>query len=150
MKNFFLIIFVLILYQCGFTSVYKNTENQNIKVIVQNVEGDKAINNLIKSEIKKYSKHDTENVYTVDAKTIYTKTTISKDKTGKATNLQLTVRINFAIKLDDKSKSFSFVETLSIENSSNSYEQNNYEKEIKKNFVNSIIQKLFLELLKIK
>ena len=39
---------------CGFNPVYKNLQNINFEIILNEMSGDRDINNLIKSNLKKY------------------------------------------------------------------------------------------------
>ena len=75
---------------------------------------------------------------------------LSKDLTGKASDLQLTAKSSFTITYKDIEEKFIIEESLNIEDSSNAYEQNNYENVIRNNFASSISQKLILKLISIK
>ena len=108
--------------------------------------GDNQLNNLVKTQLAKYSKNDSDKVYNVVVDTKHEKIIISKDKTGRATNLQLTTNINFKVNFNQKNYNFSFNESLNIENSSDSYEQRKYENIIKNNFIQSIVKKLIVRL----
>ena len=48
MKNITLIFFLLFLYSCGYTSVYKNQKSQDFQINIIEMTGDIEINNLIK------------------------------------------------------------------------------------------------------
>ena len=49
-KYLFIIIFLF--YGCGYTSIYTDKKNQNIKINIVNMEGDKTTNNFIKNQLK--------------------------------------------------------------------------------------------------
>lgn len=151
MKNIILILLIFTLTSCGYSTVYnKNNTTKNLNIVVQNMEGDRSINNLVHRKLKKYSTDKTDEMYIIDLDSSLSKSTISKDKTGKATNINLSVNINFDVRFDEKNENFSFRENINIENSSDLYEQNKYENEIKNNFADSIIEKLILKLSQIK
>ena len=82
--------------------------------------------------------------------TTFNKDVLSKDKTGRATDLKLSTSANFIVNYRDQIKEFSFEENLIIDNSSDFYEQSNYENNIKKNFVNTIVDKFIIKLKLIK
>ena len=42
MKNIFLITLLVFIYSCGYTSVYKNLERQDIIIVVTETKGDRA------------------------------------------------------------------------------------------------------------
>ena len=146
MRNFFVIFLFLLLSHCGYTAVYKGIENQDIKISITSMRGDNQLNNLVKTQLAKYSKNYSDKVYNVVVDTKHEKIIISKDKTGRATNLQLTTNINFKVNFNQKDYNFSFNESLNIENSSDSYEQRKYENIIKNNFIQSIVKKLIVRL----
>ena len=151
MQNIILILLIFTLTSCGYSTVYnKNNTTKNLNIVVQNMEGDRSINNLVHRKLKKYSTDKTDEMYIIDLDSSLSKSTISKDKTGKATNINLSVNINFDVRFDEKNENFSFRENINIENSSDLYEQNKYENEIKNNFADSIIEKLILKLSQIK
>ncbi len=132
----------MFLSHCGYTAVYKGIEKQDIRISITSMQGDTQLNNLVKNQLAKYSKNDSDKIYNLIINTEYEKITISKDKTGKATNLNLSATVNFKINFNQKNYNLTFNESLNIENSSDSYEQRNYENIIKNNFIQSIVNKL--------
>ena len=146
MKNFFIIFLFLFLSHCGYTAVYKGVENQDIRISITSMQGDTQLNNLVKNQLAKYYKNDSNKIYNLIIDTKYDKIIISKDKTGRATNLQLSANINFKINFNQKNYNLSFNESLNIENSSDSHEQRKYENIIMNNFIQSIVNKLIVRL----
>ena len=146
MKNFFLVIIFLFITQCGYTPIYKGINKQDFKIVIINMKGNKHINNLIRTQLKRYSVTNTSDVSDINVNTKYNKLILTKDKTGKATNLQLSVEATFEINYKNKVHIFKFDENLNIENDSDAYEQRKYENIIKNNFVQSILKKLILKL----
>ena len=69
MKNITLIILVLFLYSCGYSSIYKNQKSQNFKINIVEATGNIEMNNLIKNEIKLYSGKNTTNIYNLKINT---------------------------------------------------------------------------------
>ena len=143
-KYLFIIIFLF--YGCGYTSIYTGKKNQNIKINIVNMEGDKTTNNFIKNQLKLASYSNSPNIYDLSYITTYNKIVISKNSTGLATNYKLSINVEFTI-LSDENKKIEFKETFNIKNISEKFEQLNYEKEIKKNFAISIKDKLIFNLL---
>ena len=78
---------------------------------------------------------------------VFEKIIISKSAKGTVSDYQLILKSNFVIIKGDNSETISFVEKQNIKNTSDIFEQKNYENTIKRNFVISIIRKLNLELL---
>ena len=143
-KYLFIIIFLF--YGCGYTSIYTDKKNQNIRINIVNMEGDKTTNNFIKNQLKLASYSNSPNIYDLSYITTYNKIVISKNSTGLATNYKLSINVEFTI-LSDENKKIEFKETFNIKNISEKFEQLNYEKEIKKNFAISIKDKLIFNLL---
>ena len=145
MKNliFFLILFILT--SCGYTSMYKD-KNENINIAIIDLEGNKKINNLIKSELKSYINTNSSSIYNLIIKTDYNKKINTKDTTGKAVDFQLNLTTNVQINKKNKNKTTSFFETFKMKNSSDTFALNEYENIILKNFAKSIKQKIVLEL----
>ena len=76
MKKYLFLIIILI-YGCGYTSVYTDKKNQNIKINIVNMEGDKITNNFIKNQLKLASYSNSPNVYDISYNTTYNKIIIS-------------------------------------------------------------------------
>ena len=146
MKNIILISFLLFIYSCGYTSVYKNQKTIDFQINVIEMIGDNEFNNLIKNELKMYSKQNPKNIYNISINSTYQKTTISKNSAGVAVNYKLSANTTISINFYDKVKVLEFEEKINIKNSSNSFDQNVYEKNIKKNFASSIREKFIIKM----
>ena len=146
MKKITLIILVLFLYSCGYSSIYKNLKLQNFKINIIEAKGNSEINNLIKNEIKLYSGKDTTNIYNLKINTKYLKEALTKDSAGLITDYKLSVTSTFTIDLKEKTQVIEIKETINIKNQSDSFEQNTYEKNIKRSFASSIREKLISEI----
>jgi len=149
MKNTTLIILILFLYSCGYSSIYKNQTSQNFKINIIEKKGNSEMNNLIKNEIKLYSVKNTTNIYNLKIDTDYKKEILTKDSAGIITDYKLSVTSIFRVDLKGVTKVIELKETINIKNQSDSFEQNTYEKNIKRSFASSIREKLILEILNI-
>ena len=143
-----LIIFIFI-SSCGYTPIYSNSSNNKFKLVIKNVEGDTSVNNLIKSQLFKYQKINSENIFEVDVRSQYNKAILSKSATGAVTNYRITVDSNFNIKNKNISKIITITESLDMKKEGSLFEEKNYEKLIKKDLVNLVTNKLILEINKI-
>ena len=149
MKNITLILLLLFLYNCGYTSVYKNQETQDFAINVTGLKGDREMNNLIKNEINLYSNKNSIKIFNIEINTDYKKTVITKDSAGNITDYTLAATSTFTINLENLTKTVQFTESINIKNLSDTFEQNNYEKNIKRNFASSLREKLISEILSI-
>ena len=146
MKNITLIFFLLFLYSCGYTSVYKNQKSQDFQINIIEMTGDIEINNLIKNELKFYSNRNSNNKYDISINSEYQKIIISKNSAGVATDYKILVDTKISINLNNKNNILNFSENINIKSNSNSFEQNNYERNIKKNFASSIKNKFIIKI----
>ena len=146
MKNTTLIILILFLYSCGYSSIYKNQTSQNFKINIIEKKGNSEMNNLIKNEIKLYSVKNTTNIYNLKIDTDYKKKILTKDSAGIITDYKLSVTSIFRVDLKGVTKVIELKETINIKNQSDSFEQNTYEKNIKRSFASSIREKLISEI----
>ena len=147
MKNLTLIFLLLFLSGCGYSSIYKNQQLQDFQLNIITTEGDYEINNLIKNEIKLYSNKESQNIYDIKIDTDYEKKILTKNSSGVITDYNLSVITIFSINLKNQNENFKFEENINIKNQSDTFEQNTYEKNIKRNFASSIRKKLFFAIL---
>ena len=146
MKNLIIITILFFITACGYTSVYKN-KTIDLHINILEMKGDNEFNNFIKNEINLYSNDNSENKYEISILSNYAKNTISKDTSGLATNFRVSLNAKISIISDGKTKEFEFNEDINIKNNLDSFEQNNYERNIKKNFASSIREKLITKIL---
>jgi len=147
MKNIFLILFLFFLNNCGYTSVYKNQKSQDFQISIIEMTGDNEINNLIKNELKFYSNRNSNIKYNISINSNYQKIIVSKNSAGVATDYKLIAETVISFDKEGKNNILNFNENINIKSNSNSYEQNNYEKSIKKNFASSISNKFIIKIL---
>ena len=147
MKNIILILFLFFLNSCGYTSVYKNQKSQDFQISIIEMTGDNEINNLIKNELKFYSNRNSNIKYNISINSNYQKIIVSKNSAGVATDYKLIAETVISFDKEGKNNILNFNENINIKSNSNSYEQNNYEKSIKKNFASSISNKFIIKIL---
>ena len=150
MKNLILILLLFLLNSCGYTSIYKNLENQDFQVIITEIEGDKDINNYIENQINLYSNKNSINKINVTIITEYNKEELAKSTSGSVTDYKLSAKSIFTIYFNEKSKKVIFNESINIKNQTNTFEQDSYEKNIKINFASSLKEKMISEISSLK
>jgi len=146
MKNIVIITVLFFVTACGYTSVYKN-KTTNLQINILEMRGDNEFNNFIKNEINLYSNNNSKNKYEISILSKYIKNIISKDTSGVATDFKVSVNAKISIINDEETKEFEFNEKINIKNNLDSFEQNSYERNIKKNFESSIREKLITKIL---
>ena len=145
-KIFFTILLLNLLNHCEYKPVYSNQNKVNYKIIVTSFSGDKEINNLITSTIKRNNNESSNKTLNISFDTKYTKNILAKNTAGTITDYQANVITKFNIKREDGSENFSINEKFNFKKMTDKYEEKNYERTIKKNLADSISQKLMLRL----
>ena len=148
MKKTLSVLILLFLSGCGYSSIYSNNVNFNFSINEISLEGDQYINTLIKKKLIRYETNETEKKYKVKINSRFDKNIIAKNKSGNATDLNLIVNVIAEItNIDtDMTNSIYLSEGFDIVKRQNNFEQLEYEKIIKKDLTNIILNKLITEL----
>ena len=77
-KIFFIILSLNLLNHCDYKPVYSNQNKVNYKIIITSFSGDKDINNLIATNLKKIVKKNSNKIINISFDTKYTKNVFSK------------------------------------------------------------------------
>ena len=150
MKNKLFIILLLFLTSCGYSTIYKNTDSNNLMINIIGMQGDTNMNSLIKNELELYSNQNSDNKFDLNINTTYQKKITSKNSSGVASSYQLSAKVEFTITTKNKKEKILLVERFNIENNPDSFAQKSYEDKIKRNFANSIREKLIIKLSSLK
>ena len=150
MKKILIIIFLLTLTNCGFSPLYNAYDEVDYDINLVEIKGDNIINNKIISEISRLTNKNSKKVFKIKLITNYSKTIISKDAKGSATNYELSIDAKFYIQLEGEAKEITINEKQNIKKISDIFEQRNYENTVKNNIAISIVNRLNIELLSIK
>ena len=146
MKKIFILFVILIIQHCGFSPVYQSNQI-NYQINIDKIEGDKIINNKIKSEIERISDKNVQKIFNIQINTKYEKIVAAKNSKGSITDYLLIASATFIISDNIKKETIVFQEKQNIKNNSDFVEQRNYENTIKKNFASSFVKKLNLDIL---
>ena len=147
-KKFFILIYVIFLWGCGYQPLYQNLSNTDYNILIKEINGDRDINNLLVSKLKSYNSNNTNKNYEITINSIYNKEIVAKDTTGAASEYKIIVNVNFKIIGSKLNKDVNFTEDFNMKSLSDQIEENDYEKNIKSTLINSITRKLILELSK--
>ena len=147
-KKFFILIYVIFLWGCGYQPLYQNLSNTDYNILIKEINGDRDINNLLVSKLKSYNSNNTNKNYEITINSIYNKEIVAKDTTGAASEYKIIVSVNFKIIGNKLNKDVNFTEDFNMKSLSDKLEENDYEKNIKSTLINSITRKLILELSK--
>ena len=146
-------IFLIILFlsNCGYTPRYALNKNVNFSINLIEIKGDREFNNSLRSKIARYGKKDVnKKVYDLNLTTRYDKNIKSKDAAGLAQEYELVITVDAIVKseLIDQKK-LVFRETFNMKKLEDSFEEKNYEKIIKENLSDTILDSIILYLIKL-
>lgn len=146
-KNILLLIFIIFLNSCGYTPIYSKNNKKNFSIENIQFTGDRELNSFINEELLIYYDNKNNNKkFTILVNSEYTKDVLNKDSAGKIENYIITILVTFNIKSESLEKTLQLKENFTMKNSTILNEQKLYEIEIKKNLINSIVNKLLINL----
>ena len=144
-KNILCISLIFFLNNCGFTPIYLKNTNVNFSIEQVTYQGDRDLNNFLKTNLNQYKNQNVDNKITIEVESIYRKIILSKDGKGEVANYQLEAEVFFLIK--PSNKKIKITEKKIMDSMDDKFEEARYERTIKQNFASSISNKLSLELI---
>ena len=141
-----MILLLNLLNHCDYKPVYSQQNKVDYKIVITSFTGDKEINNLISSILKRNSKINSNKILNISFDTKYMKNILARNTAGTITDYQANVITEFTIEKENNSENFSVNEKFNFQKMTDKYEEKNYEQTIKKNLADSISQKLILRL----
>jgi hypothetical protein len=142
MKKKILIILILFLNSCGFNPVF-NSEQNKFSINKITVANNNQITNKIKNNLKRFVQNtNSANSYDVKLSTKKNIIVTSKDKQGDPKTFEITIEVKLIINNQKSKKQKIFKENFAYENNKNKFDLKNYENEIAKNLVESIMLKM--------
>ena len=146
-------IFLIILFlnNCGYTPRYALNKNVNFSINLIEIKGDREFNNALKSKIARYGKKDVnKKVYDLNLTTRYNKNIKSKDAAGLAKEYELVITVDAIVKSElIDPKKLVFKETFNMKKFEDSFEEKNYEKIMKENLSDIILDRIIMYLFKL-
>ncbi|WP_440672756.1 hypothetical protein [Candidatus Pelagibacter sp. HIMB1715] len=146
-KKIYILILIIFLNQCGFSPIYTNKSFVNFQITNISFEGDREINNFLKSRLYQFKNNDNEKKFQIKTNTEFNKNTISKDKTAKITEYEISAIVIFEISANNNLvKKLTLSERKNMNNIDDKFEEQKQERITKQNFANIFSQKLLAEL----
>tara|TARA_A100000164_G_C21876979_1_gene758150 strand:+ start:211 stop:669 length:459 start_codon:yes stop_codon:yes gene_type:complete len=143
------LVLLFFLTSCGFSPIYDAKKNTDFNIQVTELLGDRDMNNLIKSNLKKYSDSSKAKLFKVKINSTINKRSLAKDTTGKTTDYRIEVTYNFKIDNEKLSKKINITETFDYKNIEDVIEFIKYENIVKQNIANIASQKLISQIIRI-
>ena len=147
-KFTFLLIIIFTTTNCGFTPIYSNKNTNNISIEKLNFNGDRTLNNYLKSNLSRYRNNNSPKKISLEVLTDYRKITLSKDSTGTINKYGLVAKVTFTILSNNQT--LIFTQEKIMENMNSKSDEKDFETNTKQTFANVIVDKLILELIEIK
>ena len=139
-----LLLIVFFIPSCGFTPIYSSKNIVNISIEQLNFDGDRILNNYLRSNLNKYKNKDSENKIYLNVDTNYQKNVLSRDATGKIFEYQLVAEAIFTIQ--QNKKKLIFTHKKNMKNMEDKSDERNYEISTKQSFANLITEELIIKL----
>tara|TARA_X000000368_G_C22811844_1_gene615033 strand:- start:321 stop:776 length:456 start_codon:yes stop_codon:yes gene_type:complete len=149
-KNYFFLIILVFLAQCGYKPIYSQN-NQNFEI--KNIELNRNKNNkILETRLSNY-KIKNEPIYFYDLKieTSENKSILSKNTQGEAVLLR--IKISLKLEVFEKEKLMiekKYFEQFDYKSISRKFELTNYENEIRVEMYNELIAKILMDLTNLK
>ena len=146
-----LLLLVLIFFSgCGYTPLYLGANDLDIKVNLSENTGDREIANTLRILLKKNMSSESDDLVVISIDSEYNKIIASKDATGLPSNYDLKAKSIIKIKYHENTQEIKVEQKFTMSKLESKFDENNYELTIKRNFANTVYQKLVVKLNQIK
>ena len=143
-KLILLAVVLFSLSSCGYSPIYNNQSINNINLKINEINGNDIMNNIVRSQIKKYENSSLEKIILVNIKTNYSKDILSKNKKGEVTNYLIRMEIEFEETYGERQK-YNFKEVTKTSSMSDKFELEKYENTTINNFINLQLEKFIFK-----
>ena len=144
-KNIIIISLIFFLTNCGFAPIYLNNAKVNYSIEQINYEGDKELNNFLKTNLNQYKNEKNKNKIYIEANSIFEKIVLTKNGAGEITSYQLKAEVIFLVKPLNKKIKITEKKIMNIMD--DKFEEARCERSTKQSFASSISNKLSSELI---
>jgi len=148
-KILFLFVTTFFLLQCGFSPIHTSKSVNEINFALKEIElkGDRDINNFLKISLNKYKNNTQNKVFNIQINNEYKKNIFLKNKSAEVTEYLLSITSLVKVYSNGKSiKNITIKENKNMISMDDKFEEEKYEKTIKRSLANSIENKIVFEL----
>ena len=146
-KKILLIVSLLtLLSNCEYKPVYSNLNKANYQINITEFIGDKELNKFIIKNLNKHNQNKSNKKFDIKINTKYLKNILAKNTAGSITDYQAKAITKFKINKNTTTETLTIEEKFNYQKLSDKYEEEGYEKTIKRSLATSISQKLILKL----
>ena len=144
MKKLFLII-IFFITSCGYQPIYSNNSLEDTEFYKINTQGENKINKLILNSLSLKENISNEKLPELFLSSLYGVEEISKNSKGQVETYRSSILVNIKIiKNKNTIKSKTFSDEFTYNKKNNKFELNEYQKSIRKQLTDGIIEDLFL------
>ena len=97
-KNIIVISLIFFLTNCGFSPIYIKNTNTNFSIENVSYEGDRDLNNFLKTNLEQYKSQKSNRKILIEATSNYEKIILTKNTASEVTNYKLIAKVTFLIK----------------------------------------------------
>jgi len=144
-KNFLILVFFFMSQCVGYEPIYSSKE-QNFYIDTISTEIDDKISRNIEKKLKPYTKKNEKEKIKLKINSNKEEKILSKDNKGDPVILEIEISTNVVMSNNNITKTLKFVERFSYTNQSNKFEFEQYKKNIEKNLIDKIFDKLIFKL----
>ena len=149
LKKILIINLFLYTSSCGYEAMHskKNNINYNFSINKITLLGDRDVNQKIKEKLNIYRLNKEAKNLDIQIESISEKNILVKNSKGNATSFQNIIKIYVTVFNNNKKiDTFQFEDNFKYNNSKNKFDLNRYEKELKANLAESIVNKIIIRL----
>ena len=144
-----IVVILFLSTSCGFEPKFKGFDGIDFILDLEKSIGDRELNNAIKSQLSRYTKEkDNYDRIKLDLESKFKKISISKNSKGEITRYNLKAEVSLKITSNEETRDVFFIEEFKIDKISDTVEEKNYIQIIKKDFAQSIVRRLILDIRK--
>ena len=146
-KKITIIISFFLLLSCGYEPIFSSSKG-NFSITEIELLGKKKIGSKIKKNLSIYKNIENKSIfYSLEINSDQKKNIVSKDTKGDPKIFEMQILVDLTILENNKIKNKkNFKESYVYNNSSNKFDLNQYEKNIKENLTEKIIEKIIIYL----
>ena len=144
-KKIFFLVVVLCLSNCGYNPIYLKKIDTDLLIKDYQLVGDKNINKSIISYLNIKNNNNRGAKYNLTLNSTKLVETVAKDKMGNASVYKTTIRVKLLISEGDiLFKTRTFTSDFIYNNNSNKFDFYQYQKNIDKNLINNLSEKILI------
>ena len=144
-KKIFFLILILCLSNCGYNPIYLKKNDTDLSIKNYQITGNKSINKSIISYLNLKTNNNENAKYSLRLDSTKLVETVAKDKVGNASVYKTIIRVEILISEGANIiKKRTFTADFIYNNNPNKFDLFQYERNIEKNLINNLSEKIFI------